>query len=161
MRHVPDLSTARHLFVTIVGVSYEREDGTSASCPVVAGTNPPINAELEKSHCNAWTGGTCWSLPYHAHRGVMTCRDAQCQCEPGFCAVGGRCVSSSSATSVGFFKPLLYRSPGASNDITENSNNCKGAGNTCCAWYNAGPRWDAVTGMSSPRFEALNTELVN
>ena len=32
--------------------------------------------------------------------------------------------------------------------------------NTCCAVSDAGPGWDAVTGMSSPRFEARNTALV-
>lgn len=179
MRGVPDLSAAGHAFVVDIGESLHAEDGTSASCPVVAGMVSLINAELKKAEtsfeselaeCEPWTGGTCFLFPCHASRGQTTCTSHMCLCEPGFCAVGGRCVPAtqptptpsppSSRSSVGFINPILYRNPGAFNDITEGNNNCTKSGKMCCAGYNAAPGWDAVTGMGSPKFEALKAALL-
>ncbi|HEY3997773.1 MAG TPA: peptidase S53, partial [Candidatus Xenobia bacterium] len=41
---------------------------------------------------------------------------------------------------LGFLNPFYYKNPGAFNDITQGTN-----GN-----FNAGPGWDAVTGLGSP-----------
>lgn len=47
--------------------------------------------------------------------------------------------------SVGFLNPLLYQNPGACNDIISGSN----------IDYNAGPGWDACTGLGSPKGNAI------
>ena len=177
-RGVPDLSAAGHAFVVDIGGRLTPWDGTSASCPVVAGMISLINAALKKAgtsfgsessgECEANTGGTCFFFPCHASRGQTSCTHHRCLCEPGFCAVGGKCVPQSAPTpapapsgrSVGFINPILYSNPGAFNDITQGDNNCTSSGKMCCAGYSAGPGWDAVTGMGSPKFEALKAALV-
>ena len=107
-------------------------------------------------------------FPCHASRGQTSCTHHRCLCEPGFCAVGGKCVPQSAPTpapapsgrSVGFINPILYSNPGAFNDITQGDNNCTSSGKMCCAGYSAGPGWDAVTSMGSPKFEALKAALM-
>lgn len=178
MRGVPDLSAAGHNFVVQIAGKVSGEDGTSASCPVMAGMISLINAELNKassqveaSECETWTGGSCWWLPCDASRGETTCQDSECLCQLGYCAVDGRCVSSTSTTlsttsspaqsgSVGFINPILYRNPGVFNDVTEGNNKCTRETDYCCAGYSAGPGWDAVTGLGSPRFEAFKSALL-
>uniref|UniRef100_A0A7S1A4J3 subtilisin n=1 Tax=Noctiluca scintillans TaxID=2966 RepID=A0A7S1A4J3_NOCSC len=178
MRGVPDLSAAGHNFVVQIAGKATVEDGTSASCPVMAGMISLINAELNKVSvslesestglCETWTGGTCWWSSCHASRGETTCQDGECLCEPGFCAVDGRCVPSSSSTttspahsgSVGFINPIIYRNPGAFNDVTQGNNKCTSHADYCCAGYDAGPGWDAVTGLGSPKFEAFKSALL-
>jgi len=171
MRGVPDLSAAGHAFVVDIGESFLATDGTTASCSVVAGMVSLINAELKKAEtsfkselaeCKAWTGSTCWIFSCYASLGPTTCTSHECLCKPGFCAVGGRCVPATrpKQNSVGFINPILYRNPGAFNDITEGNNNCTISGQMCCAGYNAAPGWDAVTGMGSPKFEALKEALL-
>ncbi len=47
--------------------------------------------------------------------------------------------------NAGFLNTILYQNPQAFNDITSGSNGD----------YNAGPGWDACTGLGSPRGEAI------
>lgn len=47
--------------------------------------------------------------------------------------------------NIGFFNPVAYANPGAFHDITSGNNGA----------YNAGPGWDAVTGLGTPDGEKL------
>ncbi len=55
---------------------------------------------------------------------------------------------------VGFVNPILYSTPSSSNafrDITSGNNDISGTGDV----YQAGPGWDACTGLGSPNGENL------
>ncbi|HWX20677.1 MAG TPA: S53 family peptidase [Candidatus Binatia bacterium] len=47
---------------------------------------------------------------------------------------------------VGFMNPILYKNPGVFHDIVEGNNDIDGS----LRKYNAGPGWDACTGLGSP-----------
>jgi kumamolisin len=50
---------------------------------------------------------------------------------------------------VGFVNPQLYQFPGAFNDITSGNNGA----------FQAGPGWDAATGLGSPNGNSLLADL--
>lgn len=60
--------------------------------------------------------------------------------------------------TVGFINQVIYKSPEAFNDITKGDNKCgtfdqlTGVGK-CCGGYDAGPGWDATTGLGTVDFE--------
>ena len=49
-------------------------------------------------------------------------------------------LTSSGKTVIGFANPVLYQNPSAFHDITQGNNGD----------FNAGPGWDACTGLGSP-----------
>jgi len=64
-------------------------------------------------------------------------------------------INERAAKPVGFFLPTLYAATGLTNDITMGNNKPTGSD----VGYNAGPGWDACTGLGSPDGEALFTAL--
>lgn len=56
---------------------------------------------------------------------------------------------------VGFLNPLLYRNSSLLNDITEGDNRCASKGAPCCGGYDAGPGWDAASGLGTVDFRKL------
>jgi len=67
----------------------------------------------------------------------------------------------SNKPALGFVNPALYKAPASVwNDITVGNNNCA-IGNCCPEGFSAATGWDAVTGLGSPRFQALSTYLKN
>jgi len=63
--------------------------------------------------------------------------------------------------TVGFVNPLLYRNTSGSifTDVTEGDNRCAAAGAPCCGGYDAGPGWDATTGLGVPDFAKLRAAI--
>lgn len=65
---------------------------------------------------------------------------------------------------VGFINPAMYQHASAFNDITFGDNKCGtfGAGGTakCCGGFDAGPGWDATTGLGSVDFQKFETIFV-
>eukprot|EP00928_Gymnodinium_smaydae_P019255 TRINITY_DN1736_c0_g1_i5.p1 TRINITY_DN1736_c0_g1~~TRINITY_DN1736_c0_g1_i5.p1 ORF type:complete len:643 (-),score=114.93 TRINITY_DN1736_c0_g1_i5:241-2169(-) len=57
--------------------------------------------------------------------------------------------------TLGFLNPSLYANPHAFRDITEGDNKCAASGAPCCGGYEAGPGWDAATGLGVPNFAEL------
>jgi len=63
--------------------------------------------------------------------------------------------------TLGFFTPALYSAPASVwNDITTGNNTCT---ESCCGSYGfqSAVGWDPVTGLGSPKFDRLQTYLVN
>ena len=44
------------------------------------------------SFCDSYTDGTCKYFGCKSSRGPTQCIQGQCRCQPGYCAVGSRCV---------------------------------------------------------------------
>ena len=60
-------------------------------------------------------------------------------------------INQAAGKPIGFFLPTLYAAKNVTNDITTGNN--KPAGSN--VGYNAGPGWDACTGLGSPNGQAL------
>jgi tripeptidyl-peptidase-1 len=62
---------------------------------------------------------------------------------------------SNGKTPLGFLNPLLYQmaaaQPSTFNDVTEGDNRCT-EGSCCKYGFDAGPGWDAVTGLGTPNY---------
>ncbi len=65
-------------------------------------------------------------------------------------------VNAAAARPAGFFLPRLYASPGLLRDITVGSNRPEGS----AIGYDAGPGWDACTGLGVPRGQAIGAALM-
>jgi tripeptidyl-peptidase-1 len=67
-------------------------------------------------------------------------------------------------SSLGFLNQALYSLPASTfNDVTKGNNKCSAGqpGNCCSQGYTASEGWDPLTGLGSPKFEALKEALVN
>jgi kumamolisin len=62
-------------------------------------------------------------------------------------------INEAAGKPIGFFLPKLYAAKNVTNDVTTGNN--KPTGST--VGYNAGPGWDACSGLGSPNGEALLT----
>mmetsp|Transcript_62169 Transcript_62169/g.162903 ORF Transcript_62169/g.162903 Transcript_62169/m.162903 type:complete len:106 (+) Transcript_62169:1122-1439(+) len=64
--------------------------------------------------------------------------------------------------TVGFLNQLLYATTSRSifSDVTEGDNRCARVGAPCCGGYDAGPGWDAVTGMGSIDWQKLRDAIM-
>jgi len=66
--------------------------------------------------------------------------------------------------SVGFINQVMYQGSKAFNDITKGDNKCGTFNSTligkCCGGFDAGPGWDAVTGLGSVDFEKFEALFV-
>jgi len=60
---------------------------------------------------------------------------------------------------VGYLNPMLYENAGAFRDITEGDNKCASSGARCCGGFEAGPGWDAASGLGVPDFGELFAKL--
>jgi kumamolisin len=60
-------------------------------------------------------------------------------------------INEKATTPIGFFLPMLYAATGLTNDVTTGNNKPTGSD----VGYNAGPGWDACTGLGSPNGQAL------
>jgi kumamolisin len=58
-------------------------------------------------------------------------------------------INALNGSAVGYINPLIYKSPGALNDITQGNNGD----------FKATPGWDACTGLGSPKGAALLSAL--
>ena len=68
-------------------------------------------------------------------------------------------------TRLGFLPPMLYHFAAAEagfHDIVEGNNKCTRSDGECCKFgYEAAPGWDPVTGLGTPKFEALRAYVLS
>merc|ERR1712216_443970 len=65
-------------------------------------------------------------------------------------------------STVGFINPAMYTAASSFNDITDGNNKCGECDRQtgvcpCCGGFEAGPGWDAVTGLGSIDFQKFET----
>ncbi|CAJ1332981.1 unnamed protein product [Effrenium voratum] len=57
-------------------------------------TSTNISQSDAETFCDSHTDGSCKYFSCSSSRGKTQCVSGQCQCQPGYCAVGGKCVEN-------------------------------------------------------------------